>query len=226
MRVIVVAVVLIAAVGAALPARAAPARSCNLVSDGRGDATVPTKPSPLGGGAAAVDILSADIANDGRVMTAVIRVVDVEDVSVVDASGATRSEFGYDLAFTTESSTWRFLARIVPGQRPQAFKSQVWTGAREADPGAPGGIGRTWVGRDFITAAAVVDPKRDEIRITATMKDLARLGRLPYTIGPVTASTATGTQIAGGGGVTRTVDEGRGTAFYRLGSPSCVRPSA
>ena len=78
----------------AVPATAAPRvrTVCRLVTDPRGDAGTTAIPHVPGG--ATDDILSADVASDGRTVTAVLRMVDVQVPDPVAPAGR-----GYTFSF-------------------------------------------------------------------------------------------------------------------------------
>jgi hypothetical protein len=214
------------AAAAAPPAYAkAPQRTCDLVTDARGDASVVpgvSDPSDLSTGA--LDIVSADIASNARYVTAAIRLADLARPAPLAAvssssSGEARS---YSLHFDTEGLTWSFTAALDAAGPPAALHGTAEIGRSLGGSDAFGnGWGSGFSADAAVPARVVVDAPHDEVRITITRQQVKQLGKLPSRIGPLvvvsyrddhTGPAYTGYQY----------DYARGSRSYRLDQPSCV----
>ncbi len=203
-RVVLTATVcgLLAATGVAAqaaPKKAAPA--CNLVVDAKGDATqfyvlgdgsVPNEP--------AADILSADIATNGKQMTTVLRID-----KLAKSSSASPLGFVWYVYFDVDGITFFTQTKADPTGDTYSLGYLDPTGIRSAvaDPAATG----------------VIDTDKNEVRVTFNLSQLEPQAKLK-----------TGGKITGIRGLTnrsaiRIVlqsDEAIGAKSYVEGTPSCV----
>lgn len=157
------------ALALAAPAAAAPARYCELLKDD-GQELAQEQYAP--GTASDVTLLSADVANDARALTAVLRVRALPDVPSQGVTGA-----NYQFAFSS-SPEHHFLlvARLGADRVFEAYshlmpsygayempEDEVWTDAM------------TFLGN----ATGVVDTAADEVRITVPLSMLGFRGGFP-----------------------------------------------
>ena len=217
-----IAVALAAAVcciGAA--AEAAPVKKvCNLVVDGTGDtfaarAQDGTAPGPQDN---AFDIKSADIASDGKFVTAAIRVASL---SAAQTSPQGRG-FAFDFLLPSSDMQGSLRAVLITGQAP-------YFEATYKDPSVPNSPST------FIqTVTGVVDEKKGEIRITAPVSAFSILGAIKKgtLISPAADAATSGRAVppapasAGQPITTRYVfaDVATDSKPFRVGTPSCVTP--
>jgi len=186
---------------AALAPQASAAPSCNLIEDAKGDATqlyilgegsVPNEP--------ALDIVSADVASNGKQMTTAIRV----DKLARNSSGSPYGNIWY-VYFSVGGIEF-----YTQAQSP--LTGDVFTVGYIADTGL-----RTALPDN--TATGVVDLEKNEVRVTFNLAQLA-----------TQAPAKPGSKITGLRGLTnrsavRVVlqsDEAIGAKSYVEGSPSCV----
>jgi hypothetical protein len=217
------AVVLLA--GQAL-ATTAPAKVCRILRDPAGDAgaTVPTPGEPVRvlPGGATDDLLSADVASDGRTVTAVLRLADVVGTDLVAPTG-----HGYSMSFRVRGSEREQFLQA----RTYATGTQFSYGYRYTDA-----AGLTYV-RVVGAARGTVDPARNEVRVHVPATVLQGRVRKGSVLLDLHASTFRlwGQGVVGPRdvqGVTVPLD-GTATTFdsgdadrYVVGTPSCVRPGA
>lgn len=202
---------------------AAPARYCRLLND---DGQELAQERAVPGSASDVTILSADVANDARDLTVVVRVRALPDVPAQAVNGAVYS-FGFS---ASPEHHYVLTARLGAERSFEAYRhTQPWYGAYEH----PDGLTIDQFTR-LGDARGVVDLAADEIRMTVPLSMLAfsRNGFRPGTrlnyLGvnthrthgdatvpaPVPASYLMYNQDALSGG--------RGL-HYPAGAPSCVR---
>jgi hypothetical protein len=185
---------------------------CRIVQDARGDAEYPTNGVPGDDGD---DLLSADVASDGKVMTAVWRLAELRATNVSAPFGqnfvidfrVTGSPGHYYVGASTQLSGVLFEYGVVESSA---------TGGRLRQRGP---------------AKGALDLVRDEIRLSVPTKAFAGVraaitrGKRIYAI-DVSANRAVTPrplEAPGLGAVQMTFDSADGPG-YLVGTPSCVRP--
>jgi len=205
-----------------------PAPVCNLVTDDKNDTfafrsqdnALPVVGSPTRGTPydASFDITSADVASDGKVITAAIR---VENIGSAATSPQGRG-FAFDFLLPTSEFQGSLRAVLINGQAP-------YFEATYKDPSVPNGPSTF-----LATATGVVDEKKKEIRITAPVAVFAELGPIVKgtLITPAGDAATSGRAVPPSPGVagqpiaTRYVfaDVATVSKPYRAGTLSCVTP--
>lgn len=182
----------------AAPAKAKPV--CNLVKDGKGDAKILSAQPAL-------DIVSGDLASDGKSITAVMRLDGTPGGANPEAAGGTRYYFSFSLPKVADA---QYLAALVPFAGTPSFT----TGQIVAD-----GTRRTFT-NDAAPASGSI--KGNELTITAPIDAFEQRGTLkPGTkLSALTAET-----FAVVGLLLVSVDDAAGKS-YVAGTPSCVKPGA
>lgn len=214
------ALVLATAVG--VPAHAAVKPLCNIVTDETNDTFVArsqdgTAPGPQEDG---FDIVSADIASDGKVVTAVIRVKKYATAIQTSPVGA---GFAFDFTLPTSTLQGSLRAVFISGQAP-------YYEATYKDPTVPNSPS-TFLG----LAKGSVVPAKNEVHITAPVELFAAtLGAMKKntTIFPAADAATTGRAVPPSPGTagqpvgTRYVfaDVAPGAKAIKVGQPSCVKP--
>jgi hypothetical protein len=208
-RLLLVSATVLAA-SAALPALAKPL-SCRLVTDARGDTVglMPTDDAPLPGSDAvpadgALDIVSADMAANRRVVTAVVRVADLGADAATSPAGS-----AYLVTFVINEARYTLYAmRDVSGARRFVL------------------IDGQDVGTSGVVVTGHFDPMRNEVRITASYDDFTELGaRVTATSRIVELKAFTQRALGIAGSYTfQSADGAGGRVAYRFGTPSCVTP--
>lgn len=213
--------VALAAVGAGVAdAAPKPKPVCNLVTDGVGDtfaarAQDGTAPGPQDD---AFDIKTADIASDGKVLTAAIRVTKLGPAQTSPQG----TGYSFDFLLPTSDLQGSLRAVLITGQAP-------YFEATYKDPSVPNSPSTF-----LATVTGVVDTKKNEIRITAPVGVYSILGAIKKgtTITPAGDAATTGRAVPPSPGVadqpvaTRFVfaDVATESKFYKVGTPSCVTP--
>ncbi|HEX8003391.1 MAG TPA: hypothetical protein VF519_11925 [Mycobacteriales bacterium] len=202
--------------GAADAAKVKPV--CNLVVDATGDtfaarAQDGTAPGPQDD---AFDIKSADIASDGKTITAAIRVAKLGDAQTSPQGRG----FAFDFLLPTSDMQGSLRAVLITGQAP-------YFEATFKDPSVPNGPS-TFIS----TVTGVVDAKKGEIRISAPVGVFSELGqiKLGTLITPAADAATSGRAVPPAPGVagapitTRYVfaDVATDSKPYKAGTPSCV----
>jgi hypothetical protein len=148
-------------------ASAAPAPVCNTITDPKGDTfAIRTQDAQgaYGPQEDALDIVSADLASDGKVVTAAVRLVSLSRAISTSPQGFT---VGLDFIIGSSSDVVRLQAVLVNGD---SDRFEVSAKADDAVPNTPS---------TFVAAVTgVVDEKKGEIRITAPADVLAPYGAL------------------------------------------------
>jgi hypothetical protein len=217
------ALVLVLATAAGVPAAHAAAKPlCQIVTDDTGDTFVAraqdgTKPGPQEDG---FDITSADVASDGKVVTAVIRVKTLTTSIQTSPVGV-----GYSFDFLSPTSTMQASLRAVyiTGQAP-------YFEATYKDPSVPNSPS-TFLG----LAKGFADAKTKSVHITAPLSLFAGvLGTMKKgtKIFPAADAATTGRAVppspgtAGQPVATRFVfaDVAAGGKAIAVGQASCVKP--
>jgi len=215
-----------AALGVALAtvagaAQAAPVKKvCNLVTDGTNDtfaarAQDGTAPGPQDN---ALDIKSADIASDGKVITAVIRVASL---TAAQTSPQGRG-FAFDFLLPSSELQGSMRAVFINGQAPY-FEATI------KDPSVPNSPSTF-----LATITGSVDEKKGEVHITAPVAVFSELGAIKKgtLITPAGDAATSGRAVPPSPGIagqpvaTRYVfaDVAVDSKPYKVGTPSCVTP--
>ena len=214
-------VALIAPAAMAAP-KVAPA--CNTITDPAGDTFAvrsQDQQGVYGPQDDSLDVVSGDLASDGKVVTAVIRIKKLSRTVQTSPTGLTAS-LGFLIG--GGDTQVRLYAGLVTG-RPDRF--EVGALAADALPNTPS----TYVGE----ATGVVDLAKNEVRITAPAALLAPYGALKpgTTLFPNEAESAT--VARGVPAITTTpgqpmstrgpfADIAAGGKAIKVGAPSCVIP--
>jgi hypothetical protein len=194
-----VAVALGASLVVAGSAGAAPKPVCNLVTDPAGDA----RPFGVVPNDDTMDLVSADFGNNAKMLTVVVRVKKAATTSSTYPTG-----LKWQTTFTLEDKTY--------------FASVV------SDGGVSGAFGTTGTGSNTILTrpAAVIDPAKNEIRITVPLVDFPSTPSKSATISGISVSSATtkafNTPAISGslGGISP--DQATTDKSFKLGTSSCV----
>lgn len=190
-----VAAVALAGGAVAAPTKAAPV--CNLIMDPAGDTAGPST---------ALDIVSGDIASNGKTLTGVIRLAALAES---DLSSPTGVAWGMRLTSPKAELPYYLLATKFQGSAVEFTYGQV-DGTSLVELGAGTGI---------------VDVAKKEVRIHAPVK---AFGLKPGT--KVTDLTAQGRRAIGTAGVAlyTNADSSDPTTSksYTTNAPSCVKPGA
>ena len=223
-RLALVPLLLVAGVTAPI-AQAAPKPkpSCLTISDPKGDTfavRAQDSQGAYGPQEDALDIVSGDLASDGKVVTAVVRLASFSRAIASSPQGFT---VGVDFLIGSSADSVVRLQAVLGS----ADRFEVSAKATDALPNVPS----TYVGE----ATGVVDEKKGEIRITAPAELLAPYGALkPGTkLVPNEAESATAsrgvppiTTTPGQPMTTRGpfADVAAGGRTVAVGAPSCVVP--
>lgn len=191
----------LAAAGGALAAPPKP--TCNLVQDLKGDGTgfiftdddyLPNNPQ--------LDLISGDIASDGKTITAVIR---TDELALSDPASPTGR--AYYANFTVGDATL-FLSASLDRSGAGSF-SGGFIETRRTSLGAANGV---------------VDPDKKEIRISAPVSLFAEKAAIKKGVKVqnlnLLAQRFLG--VNGVGGVTPSADDAEGGKTYTVGTKSCV----
>jgi hypothetical protein len=195
----VVALVALTAPSASALTKAAP--TCNTIKDPAGDTFAlrsQDQQAVYGPQEDGLDITSADLASDGKVVTAVIRIAALSRSIALSPTGLTT---GVEFAIGGSDSLIRMQAVLVSGQ---ADRFEVTTIAADAVANTP----PTYVGE----GTGVVDLAKKEVRITASAALLA-----PY--GPVKI----GTKLFPGEAQSATTSRGVPAITTTPGQPATTR---
>lgn len=198
------------------PADAKLATLCNLVTDRTGDAYwnpagyVPVLPPGTAGSDDAMDITSADVASDTRMITGVLRVKQLSSASVHAPAG-----MSWRVGFTAGRFSFALAGHASTTGSP-AFDASYST----VDAGATYGLGAT----------GVFDTARSEVRITVPLSLLAaqtdiKPGTILRGITGETAQEIRVPNVIGPLGLSsmHSVDRASGDTVYVAGEKSCVR---
>jgi hypothetical protein len=184
---------------------------CRIVQDARGDAEYPTNGVPGDDGD---DLLSADLASDGRQLTAVWRLAALRVPNPSSPLG--QSFVAY---FQVSGSTRVFFLHATTATAPASF----WLGYMEDSPTGP----RT---RSAGAGKGLLDSVRGEVRMTVPTRSFLPVGgrivrgaRLRSVevfssrvlVPPTTALSGVNVWLA--------FDDAQGES-YVVGTPSCARP--
>ncbi len=181
----------------------APKPVCNLITDDAGDAGVVT-------GQDGMDILSADVASNAKIVTAVIRLKAAPKQSNPEAPGGTI----YYLKF------------LAPGSdNPQYFTASVpFSGAITYATGEVTTTGGQHVSNDDAAGSAVGSIKGSILTITAPVNGFSRVSLKPgQKLSELTAEVRVLIGAAGTGSLVL-ADDAAGVKPYVAGALSCVKP--
>lgn len=217
------AVVVVVTSGAPAFAAPKPKPSCRLIADPAGDTDSPTPDKALD---AQLDITSADVATNKKDLTVVLRLASLTKDDPANPQGRV-----YEFDFTATEENFIVMGSLLPGGNSfTVFKSDT-----RFEEGKSGARAATGIG----SATGVVDVAAKEVRITAPLTvfdphanvrtgSLYYLSAWTYRANGMSAQrsleqlSAEVTTSAGVG-----VDQAWGRkAYYRAGSPSCVRVGA
>ena len=225
-RLAVVPLLLVAGITAPVAdAAPKPKPSCLTISDPKGDTfavRAQDGEGAYGPQEDALDIVSGDLASDGKVVTAVVRLASLSRAVATSPTGLT---VGVDFLIGSSAESVVRLQAVLPSGSADRF--EVSAKAIDALPNVPS----TYVGE----ATGVVDEKKGEIRITAPAALLAPYGALkpgtkliPNEAESATASrsvppitTTPGQPMTTRGPFADIAASGRTVA---VGAPSCVVP--
>ena len=226
MQVRLALVPLLVVAGLAAPvANAAPKPSCLTISDPKADTFAVRAQDGQGAYGPqedALDIVSGDLASDGKVVTAVVRLASFSRAIASSPQGFT---VGVDfLIGSSATSVVRLQGVLVSGS---ADRFEVSAKATDALPNVPS----TYVGE----ATGVVDEKKGEIRITAPAALLAPYGALKAGTKLIPNEAESATASRGVPPITTTpgqpmttrgpfADIAAGGRSVAVGAPSCVVP--
>lgn len=198
-----VATVGIAGSAVAAPAKKAAAPVCNLITDEKGD----------GGGvfpySDSLDIVSADIASNAKLVTAAIR------VAKYTASDSDTAPTG---------RAW-YLEFMVP-----SAETPLWLGAQVTPTGTLFRYG--WVDgsirRSLGAVEGKIDEAKNELRITAPIGAWAERGSVKpgAKVSSLTAASYNFVGAAAAGGSLQPGDDAAGNKTYIGGTASCVKPGS
>lgn len=231
-RLVLVPVVAVAALAAPVAQAAPKAKvkpTCNTITDAKGDTFLtrtqnnpPNGASPVFGPQDdALDIVNADLASDGKVVTAVVRIAKLSRSISTSPSGMT---VGVDFIIGTSDSVVRLQAALVAGQ-PDRF--EVAAKSVDALPNTP----MTFLG----TGTGVVDLAKNEVRISAPAAVFGEHGTVARGVKLTPNEAESATAARGVPAVTSTpgqpmttrgpfADIAAGGQPSIVGSPSCVVP--
>ena len=224
-RLALVPVVALVAVTAPF-AQAAPKAKpvCQTISDAKGDTfavRVQDSQGAYGPQEDGLDITSADLASDGKVVTAVVRIAALSRAVATSPQGIT---VGVDFSIGSSDSIVRLSAALVSGA---ADRFEVSATAADALPNTPS----TYVGE----ATGIVDAKAGEVRIHAPAKLLEPYGALKAGVKLIPSEAQSATASRGVPPITTTpgqpmttrgpfADVAAGGKTYVVGTASCVKP--
>jgi hypothetical protein len=181
-------------------ALAAPAPACKIVKDAQGDASILSDQASL-------DIVTGDLASDGKNITAVMRLAGPPGGANPEAAGGTRYYFSFSVPRVTDA---QYLSALVPFVGEPTFRTGqiVADGTRRTFTNDPAPVKGSIKGND-LTISAPVSAFADRAKIASGTK-----------LSSLTAETfaVVGILLVG-------VDEASGKA-YTVGTPSCVKPGS
>ncbi|HVF04120.1 MAG TPA: hypothetical protein VNA20_04715 [Frankiaceae bacterium] len=206
------------------PADAAPpAKACRLVRDAVGDTDSPMPDADLD---RQLDITSADVATGAKNLTVVLRLAALTAADPANPQGRV-----YEFDFTAVEKNFIVMGSLLPGGNSfSVFISETRLEENESGARAATGIG---------SAVGVVDVAKKEIRMTAPLSvfaphapigrktPLVHLAAFTYRANGYSAQPAhemLPVEVEITGDVGLGVDQAWGRmAYYRAGTPSCVR---
>jgi hypothetical protein len=222
-RLALVPVLALAAI-TATSAQAGAKASCNTIRDAKGDTFAVRSQDGVGAYGPQddnLDIVSGDLASDGKVVTAVVRLAKLSRAVQTSPTGLT---VGLDFLIGQSDSVVRLQAVLASGQ---ADRFEVSAKAADAVPNTPS----TFVG----DVKGVVDTAKNEIRITAPAALLAPYGALKPGVKLFPNDAESATASRGVPAITTTpgqpmstrgpfADVAAGGDVVKVGAPSCVVP--
>lgn len=197
-----VAAFAVSGVASAAPAKKASTPVCNQVTDDKGDAAVATVAADPN-----LDITSADIASNGKVVTAVIRLASYSDTDTTSPMGRTYY-FGFN----------------APGADNQVYLSVGVDPALGATYDYGDLEGNLYTSKASNDATGSIDAAKGTLTVTAPA-DLGGLSKLKPGV-KLTALEVKSTALVGvlGSGLVETVDTATGAKPYVVATPACVIP--
>ena len=195
---------------AATPSLAGPSGSCMLIRDAAGDATDQPGLAVSGLNQPDLDIVSADVASNGRSVTTVVRVQHLG--TALEAAGR-RNQYRFSFHLGAYGDVVTYAYRGVDGEK---FHVTVPTEGESTT-------------KTLLPASGVFDVARNEVRVTLPLKQASgdRRMRTKTYFSRLTADTFRGVGpvagVAGGVGVSTGVDHAATASRYLAGSPSCVQ---
>lgn len=222
-RLVLVPVLALAAV-AATSAQAAAKPSCNTIRDAKGDTFAVRSQDGVaayGPQDDGLDITSGDLASDGKVVTAVVRLSKLSRAVQTSPTGLT---VGLDFLIGQSDSVVRLQAVLATNQADRFEVSAKAVGAVANTPS-------TFVGE----VKGVVDPAKNEIRITAPAAMLAPYGAIKPGVKLFPNDAESATASRGVPAITTTpgqpmttrgpfADVAAGGDVVKVGAKSCVVP--
>ena len=178
---------------------------CNLITDATGDASATTAASVPGTSDGALDVLSADLAADKKVLTAVIRVSKL-------AESAATAPNGYSAVFTFSAPS----APDVP------LYMRYFSGSDLLDSSFEFGYDDATNGLTPLgDAAGVLDTAKNEIRISAPLSGFSEKAVLKQNDKLGTFDVAMSRDLVA---LLVYADRATSGATYSVGAKSCVTP--
>lgn len=208
MKIRIALAALLAAAVLAVPAASTQASVCNLITDRTGDAK-----NQLGADTT-LDVVSADLGSNATHITAVFRLKKYEAVNPGTPQGR-----HYYLTFVTKNPTALMFLNVTLLQGGVA--RYAWGTVTEV----PGVVSFYDDGQYGILnpATGVIDAAKNEIRVSALVKDVAAKGNVkPGSV----LSKVTATTFYSVGFFIFEVDTASGKAPYTAGAASCVKPGS
>ncbi len=206
----------LAAAGGAVAAPPKP--TCNLITDAKGDTFAVRAQDGAGAYGPqenALDIVSGDLASDGKVLTAVFRVQKLATVAATSPNG-----LSFRMQFThagLDPDTNLFLS----GRASNTGNSFI-AGSRAITAN---------LSTKLADATGVFDVAKNEVRITAPLSAFAKVGRAmkkgtKLQLGDLdqTASRFVGVNPLTGADTAVFADVTRSVKSYTIGTKSCVKP--
>ena len=211
-----------AGTGAAAATKAPAKKVCKIIVDAAGDAAY----AGVVPGDAGDDILSADVAGDGKTLTAVLRLADLQAPNPSAPLGQ---------QFYLEFSVKGYDALLFLAARSYPTGPKFVYGYSGEDPVLP-----LTTSYPLGDAKGVIDPAKEEVRISAPTSGFSGAQVKIVKGSKLTALTARTYRILGQGlvpsqnvgparvpigGLSTPFDDATGTS-YVVGTPSCVKPGA
>jgi hypothetical protein len=157
-----------------------PALICKLIRDAAGDAqVVPGATDPSDSGTGALDIVSADVASNAKLIGVTIRVANLRALNQVPQGNQ------YDFYFDSTGQTFDFMAQLPQSGDPTY---EVFAGPSAYSPNGDD-TNATYSGEGIASATGVIDFSHNEIRITARLKDIRRATKVASPLRRLRAQT-------------------------------------
>lgn len=176
-------------------ASAAPAKSCNIMTDPAGDAT----------GSTALDVVSGDLASDAKTLTGVVRVTKLSETDPTSPTG-----IAWGVRFTAPGSDlpyYLLATKLARGDAGFSFGQVDGTSLRTL-----GG------------ATGVIDVAKNEVRIHVKLKDIRLKKGMTITGSFLQGRRVIGDPSAAALYSSADSSDPATSTEYALGTPSCVTP--